>query len=176
MFWSYVKDVLAFIFVLGLAYYALRLLGKRTVGSARHKAVRVMSGQSLGTGKSLHVVVVGEKTVLLLGVGTNVECVGRFDDPELAAQVLMDAGPAAMTRRVSWLRRGSVPLFARSKEGDFNRVLGDLLQDVRGRRSEALVDERPDLAATAYARGSDNAVRTYGSRPHNSDADRRRDG
>ena len=90
--WTEIKLLLSLAFVVLLAYAAIRMLGRKSaVLSAGVGPVQNVGALPLGPGKSLQVVVVDRRTVLILGIAANVECVARFDDADLAERLLAGA-------------------------------------------------------------------------------------
>ena len=140
-FWSDFKLILSLAFIVALAYVSIRLLGKRASRLGGQRAVRIVAALPLGANKTLQVVVVDEKAVLLLGVGANIENVARFDDPELAAKLLRQADEPALPgisgQPFTWLSDR-----ARAAGGagrpDFAQMLKARLSDMVGKREEAL--------------------------------------
>ena len=83
------KMILSLGLIALLAYYTIRLLGRRNFKQSGNQLIKVVSGHLLAPNKHLQVVIVDDKTVLLLGVGANVECVARFDDQDFAQRMLL---------------------------------------------------------------------------------------
>ena len=107
--WTEIKLLLSLAFVVLLAYAAIRMLGRKSaVLSAGVGPVQNVGALPLGPGKSLQVVVVDRRTVLLLGIAANVECVARFDDAQLADRLLAEVDrtrPGFLVRALSnWWR------------------------------------------------------------------------
>lgn len=158
--WLNVKLILGLLFIVFLAYYSIRLLGRKTAGFLRGRAIRTVQVQSLGPGKSLHVLVVDGKSVLILGVSSQVECIARFDEEPLARKLIEEAEqresglgiPGGV--RAGWsaglrgLRR------PQSSETPFANVLDERLRSIRSSREriygshyadrDADVERRPD--------------------------------
>lgn len=149
--WNDVKLIFSLLFILALAYASIRLLGRRSAGFAHQRLVRVVTALPLGgANRTLQVVVVDEKTVLLLGAGANVECVGRFDDPDLARRLLEQSAsasalpfaPSAVSRLLSRLK-GRPREFGEDKESpargpDFAKVLSARLEEAMEKREDAV--------------------------------------
>ncbi|MHB1627315.1 MAG: FliO/MopB family protein [Bacilli bacterium] len=137
--------IVSLLLICVLAYVSIRLLGKRAAGFGSHRLVRIASTTSLGQHKSLQTVVVDGKTVLLLGVGSNVECVARFDDPDLAERLLRgggdDAALALVRPAFSWLAslRSKSPL-GRDAGPSFEKQLFDRLETLKTRRQQVYSD------------------------------------
>ncbi len=141
--------IVSLLLICVLAYVSIRLLGKRTAGFGSNRLVRITSAASLGQHKSLQTVVVDGKTVLLLGVGSNVECVARFDDPDLAERLLRgggdDAALALVKPAFSWLASlRSKRSLGRDAGPSFERQLFDRLETLKTRRQQVYRDTIQD--------------------------------
>ena len=143
-FWSDFKLILSLAFIVALAYVSIRLLGKRASRLGGQRAVRIVAALPLGANKTLQVVVVDEKAVLLLGVGANIENVARFDDPELAAKLLRQADEPALPglsgQPFAWLSDRARSAGGGAGRTDFAQMLKARLSDMVGKREEALRD------------------------------------
>lgn len=176
--WNDVKLIFSLLFILALAYACIRLLGRRAAGFAHQRIVRVVSALPLGGGnKTLQVVVVDEKTVLLLGVGANIECVGRFDDPELAGKLtaqttagsVLPWAPAVIAGLAARLRGrpqdAGTDKGARAGGPDFARMLSSRLEGAMERREDAIRSfERGETRHSAPDERIDGAVGDDGER------------
>ncbi len=90
--WTEIKLLLSLLLVVLIAYATIRILGRRPALSARTGPLQNVAVLPLAPGKTLQVVVLDERIVLVLGIAANVECVARFDDPDLAEKLLSGAG------------------------------------------------------------------------------------
>ncbi|PWI58198.1 flagellar biosynthetic protein FliO [Sulfoacidibacillus thermotolerans] len=146
-FASAFEFLLSLLFIIFLAIVSIRLLGKKTLDLSGNRYVRIISAQSLGQNKSLHTVVVDDKTVLLVGVGTHVELVARFDDTALAEKLLAaDKGrretansmfyPAFSWLDAKWRKVRSVD--QDEVKPDFSVFLRDRFELLKSKRQEAL--------------------------------------
>ena len=112
--WTEIKLLLSLAFVVLLAYGAIRMLGRKSaLLSASVGPLQTVGALPLAPGKSLQVVVVDRRTVLILGIAANIECVARFDDAHLAERLLADlerTRPAFVPRALSawWRTRRSL--------------------------------------------------------------------
>lgn len=92
------KVVGALVVLLPAAYVTARLAGSR-VGTRPGRAMRIVDALALGPGRSVYVVEVGTR-LLVIGVsGQQMQTLACLDDPEEIAQVLRQArgGRAART-------------------------------------------------------------------------------
>ncbi|OPG15666.1 FliO/MopB family protein [Ferroacidibacillus organovorans] len=132
------RYVLSFFFILVLAYYSIRLLGKRVPSAqGRSRVLRVVSAHPLGQNKTLQVVVFDEKTVLLLGVGSDVSCVARFDDEELVARLTRTQRESQIVEPAfSWMRNRLQKNRALSDEAAFSELLSKRIDGMKQYRSQ----------------------------------------
>lgn len=80
-FWTYIKLLLAFAFVIALLYGLLRFINQRNQQMTKHKLMKNLGGVPLGQNKSVQLVVVGNQ-YLLLGVGETVQLLKEITDDE----------------------------------------------------------------------------------------------
>lgn len=141
--------IVSLLLICVLAYVSIRLLGRRAAGFGSHRLVRITSATSLGQHKSLQTVVVDGKTVLLLGVGSHVECVARFDDPDLAERMLRGYGDddalALVKPAFSWLFSLRRKKFTGQDDGlPFESQLFDRLETLKNRRQQVVQEATQD--------------------------------
>lgn len=74
-----IKMIFALLFVICLLFLLLKFVGKKSRGFHRGQMIQNMGGAPLGGNRSLQVVRVGEK-ILVLGVGENVQLLDLIDD------------------------------------------------------------------------------------------------
>lgn len=156
-FYTGLDMVVSVVLIVGLAYYSIRLLGRRSGGRAANQLIRVVSAQSLGANKTLQVVVVDEKTVLLVGVGANVDCLARFDDQEMATRLLATSASKRLpvsSLPFSWIKD---KLSARrAPDGDFSAFLATRMERLKGDRTRVLQDLERDSAHIGQQREDQN--------------------
>ncbi|MCF6410579.1 flagellar biosynthetic protein FliO [Pseudalkalibacillus salsuginis] len=78
-FVTMIKVLLALAFVVGLMVLVLKLLHKRTQVVQQGKGIQTLGGAMLGNQRSLQLVKVGDR-VLVVGVGDNVELIKEIED------------------------------------------------------------------------------------------------
>lgn len=132
------RYVLSFCFILVLAYYTIRLLGKRVPSAhGRSRVLRIVSAHPLGQNKTLQVVVFDEKTVLLLGVGSDVSCVARFDDEELVARLTRTQRESQIVEPAfSWLQNRLQKQGALTDEAAFSELLSNRIDGIMKYRTQ----------------------------------------
>lgn len=138
-FWLNVKLIAGLLFIIALAYYSIRLLGRQTAALSRNRFIKIVSAQPLGQNKSLQVVVIDDKTVLVLGVASQIDCVARFDDRDLAEKLLSETRTRDFPTRLpfGWISeyfqtraRGR----GKRQVSDFADVLNDRMRSIRDTR------------------------------------------
>ncbi len=149
--WGYLLQV---VFSLGVIvvciYLLLRFLGKRQLSTNNSGPIKVIGTASLGNGKTLQIVMIGE-SLYVLGVGDNVQLLRHLPAGDEADLVLADAEikPASGVKW-DWLsflnkRKSQEELFfpAEQKGGSFEELLNKQWGEVNGQsgKSAAWQDE-----------------------------------
>jgi flagellar biogenesis protein FliO len=80
--------LLASLAVIGLTYYASRLLGNWQATQSRGRRLRVLEGVPIGKDRHLLLVAVGKEVLVVGASGGNVSLVHRVEDPAAAAEFL----------------------------------------------------------------------------------------
>jgi len=136
--------------IIFLAYMTIRLLGRKTGAFGGHPLIRLVHSQALGPNKSVHAIVVDEKTVLLIGSGSTLETLARFDDEELAKRLLLPAHPmwqtrktvpailAALGNRMTSARKGT------EQDREFSLLVKKRLNDLSDKRAQAFSELSDD--------------------------------
>jgi flagellar biogenesis protein FliO len=133
-----------------LAYVSLRLIGRRTGMVQSQGVIRLVHTQALGQNKSIHALVIDEKTVLLVGAGSQIETLARFDDEQLAQKLLaaqdrslLGAGQALPAIVKLWMGKRRPKRARDSETGEFAALFKTRLDDLSQRRTERLSDFEP---------------------------------
>ncbi|HYF93949.1 MAG TPA: flagellar biosynthetic protein FliO [Symbiobacteriaceae bacterium] len=101
------SGLLTFLFaslaVIGLTYYASRLLANWQAVQSRGRRLRVLEGVPIGKDRHLLLVAVGKEVLVVGASGGNVSLVHRIEDPAAAAELLAQqaAAPADQFAPVS---------------------------------------------------------------------------
>lgn len=85
--WDFLKMILATLFVLALLYLLLKFLNKKSNGYKDSQLIQNMGGTSLGSNRSVQVIRIGER-VLIVGVGENVGLLTEIEDEDEARQII----------------------------------------------------------------------------------------
>lgn len=82
--WDFLKMIGALVFVLALIYFLLRFVNQKSRSYQQTKLIHHLGGTPLGGNRSVQMVKVGDR-VLILGVGENIQLLKEIDnDEELA--------------------------------------------------------------------------------------------
>lgn len=80
-FWTYVKLILSFLFVIGLLYALLQFVNKRNQQMSKHRFMKNLGGVPLGQNKSVQVISIGEQ-YFIIGVGEDVQLIKEITSTE----------------------------------------------------------------------------------------------
>lgn len=84
---DFARMILALIIVIGLLYFTLKFVNRRSRSYQSSQLVENLGGTSLGTNRSVQVVKVG-KRILIVGVGENVKLLTEINNnPEVEAMI-----------------------------------------------------------------------------------------
>ena len=153
---SVLSLLLSLVFIIVLVIVSIRLLGRQSGMKLNQQLVRVVSVLPLGTNKSLQVIIIGSKRILVVGVGNQVEPLASFEDEELAAELmqmtpsssgslsglsllkgLTQVGQSFRTRRK---KKVSIDQLLQAHDSDEWATMQERLDFLRLRRNEALQD------------------------------------
>ncbi|MFJ7747057.1 flagellar biosynthetic protein FliO [Peribacillus sp. NPDC097295] len=87
--WEFLRMILATIFVVALLYIVLRFVGKKGKTYQKANSVENLGGTSLGANRSVQLVKVGGR-ILVVGVGENIQLLKEIDDPKEYEQLIED--------------------------------------------------------------------------------------
>lgn len=85
--WDFIKAIFALAFVLALIYGALRFVNKRSRAFNQHRFIENLGGTSLGTNRSVQLVKIGER-ILVVGVGESIQLLKEIEDDEEIKDIL----------------------------------------------------------------------------------------
>ncbi len=152
-FFSYSYALIVLLFIIALAYYSIRWLGVRGQKALHNPLIRQVAALSLGQNKTLQVVVVDEKTVLILGVCASIEPIAQLDDADLARRLLLDQEKrmtqtkltVSVERLVQGVAKHLQHKERQGNEPDFADLLKRHLSTVKDRRTEAAEEFSKDI-------------------------------
>jgi flagellar protein FliO/FliZ len=87
--WDVFKMILATIFVVALLYIILKFINKKNRSYQSTQLVENLGGTSLGTNRSVQIVKIGNR-LLIVGVGENIQLLKEIDDSEEYHQIISD--------------------------------------------------------------------------------------
>ncbi|MDZ5473470.1 flagellar biosynthetic protein FliO [Bacillus sp. 31A1R] len=87
--WDFFKMIFATFFVIALLYFILKFINKKSRSFKSSQLVENLGGTTLGANRSVQIVKVG-KRVLVLGVGENIQLLKEIDDEEETSQIISD--------------------------------------------------------------------------------------
>ncbi|MBT2649604.1 flagellar biosynthetic protein FliO [Bacillus sp. ISL-34] len=87
--WEFLRMIFATIFVVALLYILLKFINKKSKSYQKANSVENLGGTSLGANRSVQLVKVGGR-ILVIGVGENIQLLKEIDDPEEYEQLLKD--------------------------------------------------------------------------------------
>ena len=91
--------LLSLVFIIVLVIVSIRLLGRQSGMRVNQRLVRVVAVIPLGTNKTLQVIVVGIKRIIVVGVGNQIEQLANFEDEDLANELLQASSYTSSTTK-----------------------------------------------------------------------------
>ncbi|QOR68897.1 flagellar biosynthetic protein FliO [Cytobacillus suaedae] len=85
--WDFFKMILATLFVVSLIYLLLKFINKKNRLFNHYKYIENIGGTSLGTNRSIQLVKVGDR-ILVVGVGEDIQLLKEIDDNEEIKEIL----------------------------------------------------------------------------------------
>ncbi|WNS77186.1 flagellar biosynthetic protein FliO [Bacillus sp. DTU_2020_1000418_1_SI_GHA_SEK_038] len=137
---DFVKMIFATVFVVGLLYFLLKFINKKSKMYKSSQLVENLGGTALGTNRSIQLIKVGNR-ILVVGVGENIQLLMEIEDQEEYNQLLSDYNekmeqlvqPSDIVTKVLQLRKNVQP---DEKPGNhFQSLLKQQLEDItKGRK------------------------------------------
>lgn len=93
-FWMLVRVVFVLIVIIGIFLLIMKVVAQKNKMFQSARSIKSIGGLGLGPNKSVQVVQVG-RSLLVLGVGNDVELVAKIDDPEEIQYILEHMQPSA---------------------------------------------------------------------------------
>jgi flagellar protein FliO/FliZ len=139
--WDFFKMIFATIFVVLLLSFLLKLISKKSIGYRRTQLVMNLGGTNLGGNRSIQMVKVGNR-LLVVGVGENVQLLKEIDDPDEFRQIISEYNNKMeqlvepsdiMTKVIQRFRKtGAV----KEENSQFNMLLKKQLDELRKERKK----------------------------------------
>ncbi|GEL06668.1 flagellar biosynthetic protein FliO [Salisediminibacterium halotolerans] len=145
MFFLTMQLLLALGAVIFAIYAILKFINKRSQRFNSHRTIQTVGGAGVGQNKSVQLVRIGEK-VLVVGVGDSVQLLKEIDDPEEVAAITEEISgnefyAEPVSKLTSWLKKtgsrysaGEKP--SASNEEAFKDLLNREMQDVKKSRQK----------------------------------------
>ncbi len=87
--WDIIKMILATAFVVGLLYFLLKFLNKRSRMYKSSRLIENLGGTALGGNRSVQIIKVGNR-ILVVGVGENIQLLKELTDSEECSQIISE--------------------------------------------------------------------------------------
>ena len=139
--WDYIKMMLAFSVVIVLLFLVLRFLKKQTQQVQQNALMQNLGGVSVGQQKSIQLVKVGNK-MMLIGVGDNVQLLREVTDEDEVAelqaihesqQFFGDTTPYVVKVMRNWMNKKEA-----APTEEFGSVLNKRLEEIKKDRAKDL--------------------------------------
>lgn len=145
--WDFIKALMAFLFVIGLLLFLLKFISKKSRTYSKTKTIDNLGGISLGNQKSIQLVKVGER-ILIVGVGENIQLLKEIEEEEEYNQIIesfnasMDqlATPSDIVTKVMNLTKSKIDHKKSENETDtsFKNMLNIQLNEMKLSRQKTL--------------------------------------
>lgn len=145
--WDFIKAIMAFLFVIGLLLFLLKFISKKSRTYSKTKTIDNLGGISLGNQKSIQLVKVGER-ILIVGVGENIQLLKEIEEKEEYNQIIesfnasMDqlATPSDIVTKVMNLTKSKINHQKSENETDtsFKNMLNIQLNEMKLSRQKTL--------------------------------------
>lgn len=137
LFSLFVRLIVALLIVLGIIYVLLRIVNKRSRSFQRHRMLENIGGIPLGTNRSIQIVKVGER-LLVLGVGDSIQLLKEINDKEEIRAILNETVEEPMIKQIEPPLDKLGQVFMNRKKNvqniqhqvEFRELLNEQLQDV----------------------------------------------
>lgn len=142
-FLDIVRMIAALFFVIGLLYFLLKFINRKSRSYQENNTVRHLGGTGLGGSRSIQVVKIG-KRILVVGVGEDVSLLKEIDDPEEHNDILKryEEQQEAFIQPVDFLNKAKT-IWAQpktNKSSDFNQELERKIKELKTSRKQAIQD------------------------------------
>lgn len=143
---DYLKMVFALVFVIALIYFLLKFINQRSKTFQQTKLIHNLGGTPLGGNRSVQLVKVGER-ILILGVGEDIQLLKEIDGKEEKEDILAIYEEKSQVLHgqkdilTQWIgkRTGSMP--QKTEDGQsFQSLLKSQIEDIRKGRKKMLND------------------------------------
>jgi flagellar protein FliO/FliZ len=143
---DYLKMVFALIFVIALIYFLLKFINQKSKSFQQTKLIHNLGGTPLGGNRSVQLVKVGER-VLVLGVGEDIQLLKEIDGKEEKEDILSfyDEKPQGLQQpkdmMMQWMGKKTGTISPKAEENQsFQDLLKSQIEDIRKGRKKMLND------------------------------------
>ncbi|MGD6965065.1 flagellar biosynthetic protein FliO [Rossellomorea vietnamensis] len=143
---DYMKMIFALVFVIALIYFLLKFINQRSKSFQQTKLIHNLGGTALGGNRSVQLVKVGER-ILILGVGEDIQLLKEIDGSEEKAEILHyyeDKSQGLQQQKdllTQWLgKKSGISSDKPKEEQSFQALLKSQIDDVRKGRKKMLKD------------------------------------
>ncbi|MED4532504.1 flagellar biosynthetic protein FliO [Metabacillus fastidiosus] len=142
------KLIIALAFVIFLIYFLLKFVTKRNRFFQQAKYVENIGGTSLGTNKSIQLVRLGDK-VLILGVGESITLIKEIDNEEESKRIIEEyeskfeqmTEPKDLLQKLSnKLVKRNMPIPEQREKKSFSSTFKEQLTQIKNERSAEIED------------------------------------
>lgn len=137
---DFIKLIVALAFVVFLIYAVMKFLNRRNINYQRTQIIRNLGGLSLGTQKSVQLLLI-EDRILVVGVGDDIQLIKEISDPKeveaLRSSYEEKQELAAATPQITKLL-AKLKKTPEKEEQSFNDMFQDKIQAIKKERSEDL--------------------------------------
>ncbi len=129
--------IAALVVIIALIYIMLRFVSKRTRSFREHQTIQSIGGVPLGTNRSLQMIKLGNR-ILVIGVGETIQLIKEIDDKAEVDKILaqqeseFERIEQPLTKASTWINQLVTKKRQDSKENtlDFSELLNKQLKDV----------------------------------------------
>ncbi|MGM0844609.1 MAG: flagellar biosynthetic protein FliO [Bacillota bacterium] len=143
---DYMKMIFALVFVIALIYFLLKFINQRSRSFQQTKVIHNLGGTTLGGNRSVQLVKVGER-ILILGVGEDIQLLKEIDETKEKEEILhyyeeksqgLQQQKDILTQWIS-KKAGALPQKPK-EEQSFQTLLKSQIDDIRKGRKKMLND------------------------------------
>lgn len=150
--WEFIKMIFATVFVVGLLYFLLKFINKKSKTYKSSQLVENLGGTALGTNRSVQLIKVGNR-ILIVGVGENIQLLKEIDDQEEFNQLI-----STYNEKMDQLVQPSdivTKVLQRRKNGQPDAKQGNHFQNLLKQQLEEITKGRKQLYKEMEKKGSD---------------------
>ncbi|MDQ0270217.1 flagellar biosynthetic protein FliO [Cytobacillus purgationiresistens] len=144
--WDFMKMIIATIFVVALLYFVLKFINKKSKVYKSSQLVENMGGASLGQNRSVQMIKVGDR-LLVVGVGENIQLLKEIEDEQERQQIFQEYNDQLdqllqpsdiVSKLVTKVKSKQQP--EKEVKNPFQQVLTDRLEKITKERKKVLDD------------------------------------